>query len=72
MTKLSTFKSLGLALGCAALVLSTTSISAENMRVNAGTRNRRVLFSLGLNSTRSMLTALEAGRPELLPCMSGV
>ena len=37
MTKLSLFKSLGLALGGAALVLTPNSISAADIRVNAGT-----------------------------------
>src|SRR6266480_3815392 len=37
MTKLSLFKGLGLAFGCAALVLTTNSISAADVRVNAGT-----------------------------------
>src|SRR6266699_2445167 len=37
MTNLSIFKSLGLALGCAALVLTSNSISAADIRVNAGT-----------------------------------
>jgi len=37
MTKLSRIKNLSLALGCAALAFTTNSISAADIRVNAGT-----------------------------------
>ena len=37
MTRFSITKSLGLALGCAALLLTSNSISAADIRVNAGT-----------------------------------
>src|SRR5258705_9597807 len=37
MTKLSRFKSLGLALGCVALILTGNSISAADIRANGGT-----------------------------------
>jgi len=37
MTRFSITKNLGLALGCAALILASNSISAADIRVNAGT-----------------------------------
>ena len=37
MTRFSLFKGLGLALGCAALALTTNSISAADIRANGGT-----------------------------------
>ena len=52
MTRFSLFKPLGFALGCAALLLTTNSISAADIRANAGTTFVTVFDATGHSHTR--------------------